>query len=260
MIDSRRSSKLRVQKLSEVVAAKIRRDIVTGVLKSDDTLPAEAQLIEQLEVSRPTLREALRILEAEGLIEVTRGMRKGARILPPGDVAVARFVGLALQFRNASVGDVYQMRMLLEPKAARLAAEHNPVEAGKALRAQLEIVEARAEEATLSNRFESIQHEVRLFHDVMIQWSGNATMQVISSALQQLTEHHAALAYRVRPIMTQEDRQKQIAIWLSSLKKLTRLIESGRADEAEAHWALHLRKAGEQWFDKVGQTLVIDVL
>lgn len=260
MIDVNNGGRLRVQKLSEIVATSIRRQIITGELKSDDNLPSEGLLLEQYKVSRPTLREALRILEAEGLIEISRGIRSGARIRPPGDNAIARVVGLALQFRSATVGDVYQVRMLLEPIAAKMAAANHPLEAGKALREQFDVVAALADEATVTNRFGNIQHEVTLFHGLVVKWSGNATMQVISTALQKLTEHHQDLAYRVRPIKTPEEREKQIKIWLSSLKKLTSFIENGQADEAEAHWQRHMSKAGEEWFDKVGQTLVIDII
>lgn len=260
MIDVNNGGRLRVQKLSEIVAASIRRQIITGVLKSDDNLPSEGLLLEQYQVSRPTLREALRILEAEGLIEISRGIRSGARICPPSDNSTARVVGLALQFRNANVGDVYKVRMVLEPIAARMAAEIHPVEAGKALREQFDVVSALAEEATVNNRFGAIQHEVMLFHGLVVNWSDNATMQVISTALQKLTEHHQDLAYKMRPIKTLEEREKQVKIWLKSLKKLVGFIENGQADEAEAHWKVHMHKAGEEWFDKVGQTLVIDII
>lgn len=260
MIDVRNGGKPRVQKLSEIVAGSIRRQIITGVLKSDENLPSESVLLEQYQVSRPTLREALRILEAEELIQISRGIRSGARICAPSDNSVARVVGLALQFRNATVGDVYKVRMVLEPIAARLAAENHPAEAGLALREQFEVVSAMAADATVNNRFGAIQHEVTLFHDLVVKWSDSATMHVISTALQMLTEHHQDLAYKMRPIRTLEEREKQVRIWLKSLKRLVGYVENGQAAEAEAHWKVHMQKAGEEWFDKVGQTLVIDII
>jgi DNA-binding FadR family transcriptional regulator len=260
MIIRSKDARVRVQKLSEVVAAKIRREIITGVLKSDGNLPSESMMLEEFQVSRPTLREALRILESEGLIEISRGIRNGARIRPPSDNAIAKAVGLALQFRNATVGDVYKARMMLEPVAARMAAGYQPLEARKALKEQLAIIASHAAEATDANRFQSIQHEVTVFHRIVVQWSGNITIQIISTGLTNLTEHHQNLAYRARPIMTVAARRKQVSIWLGSLNKLADLIGDGEAEQAEEHWQRHLRMAGEEWFDKVGQTLVIDVL
>jgi len=63
---------LRVPKTAELVADSIRGQIVRGELNEGDTLPAEADLTLQFGISRPTLREALRILESEALITVSR--------------------------------------------------------------------------------------------------------------------------------------------------------------------------------------------
>ena len=74
-----------------MVAAELRRQIVLGKLKQDDQLPSENALMEQFGVSRPTLREAFRILESEGAITVRRGVRGGAvdlrRSFVRGDLA-----------------------------------------------------------------------------------------------------------------------------------------------------------------------------
>ena len=72
------SGDIRVPKAAELVADKLRRRIVRGELKEGDKLPAESTLIEALGVSRPTMREAFRILEVESLITVSRGARGGA--------------------------------------------------------------------------------------------------------------------------------------------------------------------------------------
>src|SRR5439155_5195777 len=64
---------VRVPKTAELVAAHLRRQIVRGELKEGDALPPETALMEQFNVSRPTLREAFRVLESEALITVRRG-------------------------------------------------------------------------------------------------------------------------------------------------------------------------------------------
>jgi DNA-binding FadR family transcriptional regulator len=90
---------IRVLKTAEVVADHIRQRIIRGELKEGDTLPPEGQLMVSLSISRPTLREAFRILEAKQLISVTRGSRTGARIHQPKVEIVSRYAGFGLQRR-----------------------------------------------------------------------------------------------------------------------------------------------------------------
>src|ERR1700722_16313135 len=68
-----RSSVVRTQRIPQLMANDIRRRILRGELKAGEALPAEAELMAQYGISRPTLREALRILESEQLIVVRRG-------------------------------------------------------------------------------------------------------------------------------------------------------------------------------------------
>src|SRR5207248_3210260 len=117
---------LRVPKTAELVAARLRRRIVEGELLEGDALPPEAALREMFGVSRPTLREAYRVLESEGLIEVHRGARGGARVRVPNDEAAARYAGLVLQHRGTTVADVCAVRSIIEPVcASMLAARHD---------------------------------------------------------------------------------------------------------------------------------------
>src|SRR5215213_3912271 len=117
------ASPVRVPKTAELVASHLRRQIVRGELKEGDALPPESALMEHFGVSRPTLREAFRVLESEALISVRRGARGGARVhAPDGDVA-ARYAGLVLQFRGATLEDVYGARKAIE-LAALGALEH----------------------------------------------------------------------------------------------------------------------------------------
>ena len=77
----RGGDKVRVPKVAELVAAEIRRLIVRGEVEEGAALLPESELMVEFGVSRPTLREAFRILESESLISVTRGSRGGARTL-----------------------------------------------------------------------------------------------------------------------------------------------------------------------------------
>ena len=109
--------------MADLLATHLRARILRGEFKPGDTLPPETDLMADLQVSRPTLREALRILETESLISVHRGARGGARVLKPDLSVAARYVGLVLQVENTTIVDVYQTRLVLEPACARLLAE-----------------------------------------------------------------------------------------------------------------------------------------
>ena len=102
------ATQVRVPKAAELVAAQLRGQIVRGVLGEGDALPPEHELMQRFGVSRPTLREALRVLEGESLLSIQRGAHGGARIHTPDGDAAARYAGLALQFRGATVADVYR--------------------------------------------------------------------------------------------------------------------------------------------------------
>ena len=111
-------------KMSHLVAAELRRQIVRGEVAPGDTLPSEAELMRVLDVSRDTLREALRMLESESLIFIRRGRHGGAVVRRPGLRAVTRYVALLLQIREATVDDVHEARLIIERPAVALLADH----------------------------------------------------------------------------------------------------------------------------------------
>src|ERR1700745_496080 len=87
---------VQLPKMANMVAADLREQIIAGVLKEGDPLPPEDQLMEPARVARTTVREALRILESEGLLVVRRGARGGARIRTPSVGTGARSTRLVL--------------------------------------------------------------------------------------------------------------------------------------------------------------------
>src|ERR1700733_3047025 len=129
---------IRIPKTAEIVADEIRRMITRGELSDGDTLQPEAQIIGNFAVSRPTVREALRILESEKLISVSRGARGGARVPTPRAEQVARYAGYVLQAGHATYADVYQARTIIEPPSARHVAETRAKDAPAILREGIE--------------------------------------------------------------------------------------------------------------------------
>ena len=90
-------------KAAENVAAELRRQIVTGRLKPGDKLHPENVLQAEFAISRPTMREALRILESESLISISRGKLGGARVIEIDLGAAANQVGVYLQIAGTTL-------------------------------------------------------------------------------------------------------------------------------------------------------------
>jgi DNA-binding FadR family transcriptional regulator len=116
---------MRVPKAAELVADDLRRRIVTGALEAGDVLPTEAELITTFGVARGTLREAIRLLEAEAMVETSRGTA-GVRVRAPDVSAVSRLAGFLLQYEGATLGELYSALLAIEPAAVeQLARERS---------------------------------------------------------------------------------------------------------------------------------------
>ncbi len=123
VVETAGHGRVRVPKTAEVVARTLRAQIVSGAIGEGEPLPSEATLMEQFGISRPSLREAFRILESERLIEVRRGSRGGARAVKPDVAVAARYLGVIMQFDRVPLKDVFVARAYFEPLGFRLLAD-----------------------------------------------------------------------------------------------------------------------------------------
>ncbi len=98
--------RVHTRKLCEIVADHFRAQIIRGELCDGEHLPTEGPLIDALGISRPTLREALRILESERLISIAPGTRQGARVHRPTLSQATRQLGYVLQAEGVTVADL----------------------------------------------------------------------------------------------------------------------------------------------------------
>ncbi|WP_255360470.1 FCD domain-containing protein, partial [Frankia sp. EI5c] len=122
-------------RMATAVAAEIRSRIAEGRLVDGARLPALAELAREFEISRPTLREALRILETERLLELRTGDRAGPRIRHPSTQVAAQLAGTALEARQTTLADFYRAMRVIEPAMMGLAASRIGHEALVTLRA-----------------------------------------------------------------------------------------------------------------------------
>ena len=224
---------IRSPKTAELVAGTLRRMVVEGQLRDGDFLPNEAELMSHFGVSRPTLREAVRVLESERLVEVRRGSRTGARVRVPGPEIVARPAGLLLELSGATIADVMVARAGIEPMAVRLLAESATPEALDELDAML------AEEIPAGWQSGRLAEATGDFHRRMVELSGNATLTIIAGMLHEITVRHTAFAIKEHRQLSKADYDKVT----KSYRRLLQLVRSGDGPAAEAHWRKHLDTA-----------------
>jgi DNA-binding FadR family transcriptional regulator len=243
---------VRVPKTAELVASHLRRQIVRGELKEGDALPPESALMEHFGVSRPTLREAFRVLESEALISVRRGARGGARVhTPDGDVA-ARYAGLVLQFRGATLADVYAARKAIE-LAALGALEHRRSDAAlKPLLANLEECEAAEGDPT---RVVVLQEQ---FHRLLVEAAGNQTLTIFEEMIQGIIELHGRVY--VAQHFDEPHATKAAKIGTRAHRRFLDLVVDQRHDEATELWERHLVEASDVVLRGADAKTVLDLL
>lgn len=110
------------EKVSDSIIAQIRDAILSGRLKPGDRLASEKELIEQFGVSKATMREALRVLEVIGLLEIRKGIAGGAFVAEVDMRTTLHAIVNFLHFQTVSVKEITMLRYLIEPSVAQVAA------------------------------------------------------------------------------------------------------------------------------------------
>ena len=223
------------------MADHLRSEIVSGNLATGHALPVERELVEAYGVSRPTLREALRILETEGLLEITRGVKGGARVLGPSLTLATHAFSMILQAKGTKLVDVQIARSIIEPPAARMVAERHAPEDLQVLRRALDA--ERAAVGTPEFAFAAMR-----FHEALIGLSGNDT---IDAFLQVLHDIHADAALMFSKRRTS---RRSALHTVAQHERLLAHIAAGDGRGAEALW----RDYWQQYTDDT-TTNVVDV-
>jgi GntR family transcriptional regulator, transcriptional repressor for pyruvate dehydrogenase complex len=173
-------------RIAETVADELRRQIVDGDLADGDLLPPQAVLVERFNVSLVSLREALRILETEGLVSVRRGNQGGAVVHAPTKASAAYMLGLVLQSEHVLLGDLGTALRDLEPTCAALAAQ-------RADRVETIVPELRRLNAAMSESLDEgplFTDIGRQFHDALVRGCGNSTVTAVVGSLEALWSNH----------------------------------------------------------------------
>ena len=233
---------LKIPKAAEIIARKIKRRIVRRELKEGELLPPEVKLMEEFGVSRPTIREAYRILETQNLVSVTRGARGGAVVHRPDVSLITSHTLLALAWEKSTVKDVYQTRMTVEPVVVRRVAEVASRDVVEKLQPVLDQALGYIEESGRLGQLltDFLDRLLDLTDDHLLKYMYLTVLEVVS-------RHQAIAMHEGRKVKGEALASVETHAFLNSYQKLINLMSAGKADEAEIHWRRHINYVLEVW-------------
>lgn len=241
----------RAREKPQQIADELRILIVSGALTEGDSLGREPELVERFGVSRPSLREALRILEAEGLISVVRGVRGGVVVHEPDGRMTARTAALLLQARNVPLADVFDARSMLEPLAVKALASGR---GRRAAVAELRPLIAEQEEAI--DDPDAFGRANAAFHERLVSLAGNQTLSIVAEMFNEIVARAVAAVSRSEDTVGSLSTRRR---GIRSQRRLLELIETGDALTAEEHWRSHMAVVGKVMLGQEA-TSVVDLL
>ena len=224
------------QRASEAIYDQIKALIVSGELRPGDRLPSERSLMDTLQRSRPTIREALRMLEHAGLIKTVAGSN-GAVVCSPGTEEVEESLTLMLRASRVTVAELAEYRLANDTAVVRWAAERRTeadlASLGEILDAAEALLPAREYE-----RF--IRHDAD-FHESLARAGKNTVAALLSRILSSLTEPKVADRLIRQNEAENADMCRRI---LSMHREILSTVKDGNADAAERAMAHHIHVFG----------------
>jgi len=173
-------SPIKNTKVYEQVIDQIRNMIDKGTLKKGDRLPSERKLVEQLQVSRASIREALRALEVIGLIECRQG--EGSYIKASFQDNLFEPLSIMFMLEGSNQEEIWELRKILEVEAAGLAAKRITLEQLKELK--------DLTQSFINSENEDINAEIdKEFHYKIAECSGNILIFNILRTVSILVDH-----------------------------------------------------------------------
>lgn len=219
----------RIPKASDVIVSAVRQRILNERLPVGFRLASEAELMNEFGFGRVTVREALRLLERDGLIEIRRGPGGGIKVRHPDISQVSDAISLVFNMQGVTLREFQAFRLMVEPAVAALAAVHATDEQRKA------ILESADEDPTYLGRVVDL-------HTLIGQAAGNGVVAVVLQALHRPFSMH----FREEKISTQDTEATAQAH-----RKIARAISAGDPVVAERAMKRHL-DAYAKYLEEVG--------
>lgn len=219
--------RVKVMPAYKAVSGAVEQRIVRGELKPGVQLPTEQALAQQFGVNRSTVREAIRQLEQEGLVE--RRASKRLHVTMPGAYDAAPRVARSLLLQQITFEELWQVALVLEPQAARLAAKT----ASSADQVELQdsvtrlAAHYKAQGSILSHAELDIE-----FHALVARISGNRVLMLAREPINLL---YRPSLIRLQQALPQMERRN-----LDAHKRIVRAIAAGDANLAQEWTRKHL--------------------
>jgi DNA-binding FadR family transcriptional regulator len=218
----------RVRRAYEQVADQLRDQIVSGALTTGQRLPREVDLAGELGVSRPTVREALRVLASENLLRTVKGPAGGSFVIRPTVDHISRFltsnINLLTAANEVTLDELLELRESLEAPSARMACRRRTAEDLERLHAT---VPSDPDELTTSDRFRFNKD----FHESLVEAAGNKLIVVAAQPIFVVLQTHLR-----RTVLSDADHR----VIHDGHVRLSAAIEARDEDLAEAETRRHL--------------------
>lgn len=219
--------KRRIEKVAETLAREIVHDIVQRDLPVGSVLPNEAEMFETYGVGRTTVREALRLLEVNGLITIKTGPKGGPIVAQASSVEFAKTASLYFHVSRATFAELVEARIMVEPMMASLAARRHSSETERALRESLDLTRQAIEEGDDKLYIAQASN----FHGIIAGLSGNRVLDFFGGALKHIYYE------RVWEALIDKPRRPEV---LDAHTAVTDAIVAGDADLAHRLMTEHM--------------------
>jgi DNA-binding FadR family transcriptional regulator len=219
--------RVQLQRAADVVADRIRELIVSGELADGERLPRLDLLLDEFGISGPSMREALRMLESEGLITVQRGSIGGAIVHRPSYTSAAYTMALVLRSHNTEVADVAESLALLELNCAVLCARRS--DRKRTVVRSLRKANKRAESLIDADEL-TFTEAMTAFHEELMRGCGLDTLALATRAVGAIwlvSVRQWAMDNEAHGTFVERDERVD---WVKKQEQLIDLIEAG--DEA----------------------------
>lgn len=211
--------RIKVPKSSDVLAERLKREILSDAYQPGASLPTERELVTATGLSRGSVREALRILETQGLVLTRAGRYGGTTVAQPTDDHLASHINLYAKGRSVPLSALVEVRLALEPTVAWLAADRRTEEDLTNLRAISQRIKQAAE-----NDVTTFLEENVAWHDALAVASHNDLLRAFANSVSGLMFE----ASQIKEFASVEVRER---VCLAHAKILE-AIEAGDADSA----------------------------
>ncbi|MEB2401061.1 MAG: FadR/GntR family transcriptional regulator [Alcaligenaceae bacterium] len=238
-------SHIEVQRSPEILARELRKQILGNDLPIGTPLPCERDLVAQTGLSRSSVREALRILEAENLVTTRPGRFGGSIANRPGDEALARWISLFAHGQKVSLKSLLQTREELEPSLAALAAQN---------RTEYDLAQLR--ECTA--RLEAAFNDLPRFLEENVNWHIAIAEASHNELLRAFMISISAIIYKATAVenFTTEEVRRQV---MQAHARIEEAIVKQDADAARRRMSRHLIAVTSTWKSFPTAPLLIDL-